>query len=130
MTWLREQDPLDCGSESEVKRKNVFSGNAGVKRVKKKEKVPEVMDSCDIKMQGNGLTADEILIIAAVLGEANIKSSDQYLAELKLMQLEMGSKEPSKEMLDHRSVQKRPTRRHLCGSLGDKVTSQGYAVCQ
>ena len=107
MTWLREQDPLDCGSESEVKRKNVFSGNAGVKRVKKKEKVPEVMDNCDIKMQGNGLTADEILIIAAVLGEANIKSSDQYLA-----------------------VQKRPTRRHLCGSLGDKVTSQGYAVCQ
>ena len=41
-------------------------------------------------MQGNGLTADEILTIAAVLGEANIKSSDQYLAELKLMQLEMG----------------------------------------
>ena len=108
----------------------MFSEATLASKESKKRKVQEVMDSCDIKMQGNGLTADEILIIAAVLGEANIKSSDQYLAELKLMQLEMGSKEPSKEMLDHRSVQKRPTRRHLCGSLGDKVTSQGYAVCQ
>ena len=48
------------------------------------------MESCYIKLEGCGLTTDDVLTVAAVLGEANIKSADQYLAELKLLQLESG----------------------------------------
>ena len=38
-----------------------------------------------------GEDADELLAVAAVLGEANITSADQHFVELKLVQLEMGS---------------------------------------
>ena len=49
-----------------------------------------MVDSCGIEIGGNGVTADELLTVAAVLGETNIKCTDQYLAEMKLMQLEGG----------------------------------------
>lgn len=48
------------------------------------------MDSCNIRLGENGITTDEIVTVAAVLGETAIKSADQYLAEVKLMQLEAG----------------------------------------
>ena len=43
----------------------------------KRRKVVEIMESCDIKLQGNGISCDELLTLAAVLGEAGIKSADQ-----------------------------------------------------
>ena len=43
-----------------------------------------------LKLQGNGISCDDLLTVAAVLGEAGIKRADQYLSEVKLMQLENG----------------------------------------
>lgn len=97
----------------------MFSAATLASKESKRRKVQEVMDSCDIKMQGDGLTADEILTIAAVLGEANIKSSHQYLAELKLMQLEIGISWP--DVLDRQLTM---VKRALKRDVGPEVRAK------
>ena len=71
-------------------RSKLFAATTSASKESKRRKVVEIMDSCDIKFQGNGISCDELLTVAAVLGESGIKSADQYLAEVKLMQLESG----------------------------------------
>ena len=55
----------------------------------------EIIDSCGYttlftKRQEVGVMPDELLTVAAVLGEMNLKSADAYLSEVKLIQLEFG----------------------------------------
>ena len=81
----------------------------------KRRKVEEIMECCQIKFGVNGIGADELLTVAAVLGEANSKSADQYLGELKLMQLEIGSS--WSDVLERQLVMiKRALKRHRARS--------------
>ena len=48
------------------------------------------MKDVGLAIEPKGLTQSDVLTIGAVLGESGIKTGDQYLSELKLMQLEMG----------------------------------------
>ena len=102
----------------------MFSASTLASKDSKRRKVQEIMQSCNISFGVNGVNAEELLTVAAVLGEANIKSADQNLSELKLMQLEGGSswpdvlerqlvmiKWPLEGTLDLRREQRRSTRK-------------------
>eukprot|EP00435_Cladocopium_sp_Y103_P050631 s157_g15.t1 len=56
----------------------------------KRRRISEIMESCCITIGNDGLSQEDLLTIAAVLGEAGLKSADQYLGEVKLLQLESG----------------------------------------
>eukprot|EP00435_Cladocopium_sp_Y103_P045957 s46_g13.t1 len=56
----------------------------------KRRRIHEIMESCCIEIGNDGLNQEDLLTIAAVLGEAGLKSADQYLGEVKLLQLEAG----------------------------------------
>ena len=71
-------------------KKRMFSASTSATKESKRKKIQEIMNSCDMKFVPNGLTADELLTLAAVLGESSLKSADQYVGEAKLMQLELG----------------------------------------
>ena len=74
-----------------AKLKNrLFSASTLASKESKRRRIQEIMDNCNIRLGENGITTDELVTIAAVLGETAIKSADQYLAEVKLMQLEAG----------------------------------------
>ena len=70
----------------------LFSKSTIATRNAKRKKVMEIIDSCGFttKFQEGGVTADQLLTVAAVLGEMNLKSADAYLSEVKLIQLEWG----------------------------------------
>ena len=72
-------------ARSELKQKLLAAS-----RESKRRKVCEIMDSCGIQFGNDGLSAGQVFTIAAVLGETNIRSADQYLAEVELLQLEQG----------------------------------------
>lgn len=71
-------------------KEKVYSNSTLATKQSKRKRITEIMQNCNITIKENGISADELLTLAAVLGEANIKSADQYLAEVKLLQLEMG----------------------------------------
>ena len=71
-------------------KKRMFSASTSATKESKRKRIQEIMNSCDMKFIPNGLTADELLTLAAVLGESSLKSADQYVGEAKLMQLELG----------------------------------------
>eukprot|EP00435_Cladocopium_sp_Y103_P071761 s1543_g38.t1 len=54
----------------------------------KRKKIRENMSSCCISIGNGGVGCDALLTMAAVLGESNIKSADQYLGKVKLLQLQ------------------------------------------
>eukprot|EP00435_Cladocopium_sp_Y103_P065495 s591_g27.t1 len=81
-TWI-------IAARAKLKEK-MFAASTLASKESKRRKVVEVMESCGINPGGNGISCDDLLTVAAVLGECNIRSADQYLAEVKLMQLENG----------------------------------------
>ncbi len=77
-------------AKDKLKRK-MFSSSTHATKNAKRKKLKEVMETCGVtKFQESGITCDGLLSIAAVLGEMGLKSADQYLGEVKLMQLELG----------------------------------------
>lgn len=71
-------------------KERLFAASTMATKESKRKKIMEIMQNCEIKVQGNGLSVEDLVTIAAVLGETNIRSADQYLAEVKLLQLEAG----------------------------------------
>ena len=92
-------------------RKKLFSSATTATKNAKRRKLKEIMTSCGIDSLGShGISCDDLLTVAAVLGEKDMKSADQYLGELKLMQLEMGVSWP--DTMDRQlSMLKRALRR-------------------
>ena len=76
----------EAGSRRKAK---LFSAATLAPNESKRRKVVEIMESCDIKLQGNGISCDELLTLAAVLGEAGIKALTKV--KLIVMQLEGGA---------------------------------------
>eukprot|EP00438_Fugacium_kawagutii_P000420 Skav229882 [mRNA] locus=scaffold247:357098:359011:+ [translate_table: standard] len=56
----------------------------------KRSKLIQIMNNCQIDWKNNCLDHHDLETIAAVLSESEIRSADQYLSEVKLMQLEAG----------------------------------------
>jgi hypothetical protein len=71
-------------------KERLYAASTMATKESKRRKIMEIMQNCEIKIQGNGLSVEELVTIAAVLGESNIRSADQYLSEVKLLQLEAG----------------------------------------
>ena len=71
-------------------KERLYAASTMATKESKRRKIMEIMQNCEIKIQGNGLSVEELVTVAAVLGESNIKSADQYLSEVKLLQLEAG----------------------------------------
>ena len=71
-------------------KEKVYSNSTLATKQSKRRRIMEIMHNTNITIKENGISADELLTLAAVLGEANLKSADQYLAEVNLLQLEMG----------------------------------------
>lgn len=88
----KSKDTLWLKAAREKIKKRAYSNSTRASKDTKRKKIQEIMDSLKIQREGDGINQDEIYIftVAAVLGEANLKSRDQYLAEVKLMQLEIG----------------------------------------
>ena len=68
----------------------MFSSSTRATRASKRKKMQDIMDDNCISFGKDGLEADDLLTIGAVLDEMDIKTGDQYLGEVKLMQLELG----------------------------------------
>ena len=72
-------------------KSKLFSASTSATREAKRRKIKDIMDSCGFtNFHLVGLNPDQLLTIAAVLGEMGLRSADQYIGEAKLMQLELG----------------------------------------
>ena len=82
-TWTKK-------AKEKLKSK-LFAASTSATREAKRRKIKDIMDSCGFtKFHLVGLDPDQLLTIAAVLGEMGLRSADQYIGETKLMQLELG----------------------------------------
>ena len=89
------QDSRWIARAKENLKNKLFSTSTIATRNAKRKKVMEIIDSCGYstlftKHQEVGVTPDQLLTVAAVLGEMKLKSADAYLSEVKLIQLEFG----------------------------------------
>ena len=85
---------MDSNWTKSIKEKlktKLFASSTSATREAKRRKIRDIIDSCGFsKFQEVGLDPDQLLTVAAVLGEMGLKSADQYIGETKLMQLELG----------------------------------------
>ena len=68
----------------------MFSKSTNATKEAKRRKIHDILVSIGLSIEPKGLSQSDILSVGAILGESGIKTGDQYLAELKLMQLEAG----------------------------------------
>ena len=106
----------------------MFSRSTSNTKNSKRKKIEEIMANCDVCFDPEGVSSDDLLTIAAVLGESSLKSADQYVGEVKLMQLERGI--PWSDVLERQLVMVKRALRRDAGpdSRAKEVRPEGITV--